>query len=214
MPSITYTTKDSGATSGSPERQWRAADANEVKTVVNKKSDAGVTVRSIIGDHTLDATDLAYLNAGALLRLEGNGGELTIPLNATLAFLVGHKLLFKGFVLIVLADEDDMDIDYTNDSLECDENETHEIEKIATDGWSLDNGKKPQFRGAYDITTAGNIFPSSGLGSGAGGVIKAGDEWYASVGGTLNGEVTLAGVLIKALVNTPEQVAANWRVIG
>ena len=39
MAQITYTDKNESAASTDPTRQWRAVDANEVKTVVNQKLD-------------------------------------------------------------------------------------------------------------------------------------------------------------------------------
>lgn len=70
------------------------------------------------------------------------------------------------------------------------------------------------FRGAYNAS--GGTYPASG-GSGASGVIKAGDEWYVSIGGELTtpaGTVTVeVGALLKALVNSPGQTAASWKVI-
>ena len=53
MPQITYDNKDSNLPSGSPQRQWRDIDANEVKNVVNQKTDVGHT-------HSIgDVTDLS-----------------------------------------------------------------------------------------------------------------------------------------------------------
>lgn len=39
MAKITYTDKDAQASSGTPEREWRADDANSVKNVVNENAD-------------------------------------------------------------------------------------------------------------------------------------------------------------------------------
>lgn len=39
MAKITYTDKDAQASSGTPEREWRAGDANSVKNVVNENAD-------------------------------------------------------------------------------------------------------------------------------------------------------------------------------
>lgn len=71
------------------------------------------------------------------------------------------------------------------------------------------------WRGAYDLSV--DAYPSSG-GSGEGGSIQSGDEWYVSVSGDLDleglGIITInAGALIKALVNTPGSTPANWKVI-
>lgn len=71
------------------------------------------------------------------------------------------------------------------------------------------------WRGAYDLSV--DAYPSSG-GSGTGGAIQSGDEWYVSVSGELDvtglGVITInTGAIIKALVNTPGTTPANWRVI-
>lgn len=50
MPQITYSNKDSSLPSGTAQRQWRDVDANEVKNVVNQKTDVGHT--HSIGDVT------------------------------------------------------------------------------------------------------------------------------------------------------------------
>jgi hypothetical protein len=65
------------------------------------------------------------------------------------------------------------------------------------------------FRGAYDAS--GNTYPASG-GSGTAGAIRAGDEWYFSVGGTLDGGLWPIKTIAKALVDTPGQTDANWRL--
>jgi hypothetical protein len=67
------------------------------------------------------------------------------------------------------------------------------------------------FRGAYDAST--NLFPAAGLGSGVGGAIRAGDEWYFSVAGTLDGGLWPIGTIAKALVDAPGQTTTNWRLI-
>jgi hypothetical protein len=68
-----------------------------------------------------------------------------------------------------------------------------------------------KFRGAYDAS--GNTFPAAGAGSGVAGAIIAGDEWYLSVAGTLDGGLWPIGTIAKALVNTPGQTTTNWRLI-
>jgi hypothetical protein len=67
-----------------------------------------------------------------------------------------------------------------------------------------------QFRGAHDAS--GNTFPAAGSGSGTAGAIVAGDEYYLSVAGTLDGGLWPIGTLVKALVDTPGQTTTNWRL--
>lgn len=64
-------------------------------------------------------------------------------------------------------------------------------------------------RGNYDASV--NTFPASG-GSGTAGAILKGDLWTVSVAGTLGGTPVTAGDLVRALVDTPGQTAANWAV--
>lgn len=68
------------------------------------------------------------------------------------------------------------------------------------------------FRGPFDASVT-DVYPSTG-GSGTGGAVMAGDEWYVSVvgdntdyGGTMPLKTTL-----KALVNSPGQTASNWKI--
>jgi hypothetical protein len=67
-----------------------------------------------------------------------------------------------------------------------------------------------KWRGAYDAS--GNTFPAAGTGSGTAGAIVAGDEYYLSVAGTLDGGLWPIGTLVKALVDTPGQTTTNWRL--
>ncbi len=66
-------------------------------------------------------------------------------------------------------------------------------------------------RGSYNASS--NVYPTSG-GSGAGGAILRGDIWYLSTGGTLGGVLLPAGSSIRALIDTPAQIASNWNVFG
>jgi len=73
------------------------------------------------------------------------------------------------------------------------------------------------FRGAYNLSVT-NQYPAAGGGSGPAGAIKAGDEYYVSIAGTLNlpgvGVTDIyPGALIKALVDTPGTTNTNWKVI-
>jgi hypothetical protein len=64
-------------------------------------------------------------------------------------------------------------------------------------------------RGNYNASS--NLFPSSG-GSGTGGAILKGDIWTISTPGTLGGTPVIVGQTVRALVNTPAQVAGNWAI--
>lgn len=62
-------------------------------------------------------------------------------------------------------------------------------------------------RGNYNAS--GNVYPSSG-GSGAAGAIRKGDIWTISVVGILGGTAVALGDTVRALIDAPGQVAANW----
>jgi hypothetical protein len=88
-------------------------------------------------------------------------------------------------------------------------------QSTAQDIADLGSGGVEHWRGSYDASV--DAYPSSG-GSGGGGSIQAGDEWYISVSGDLDinglGVTTVyPGALLKALVNTPGTTPANWKVI-
>jgi hypothetical protein len=72
------------------------------------------------------------------------------------------------------------------------------------------SGGVEHYRGPYDAST--NLYPDDG-GSGAEGVIQAGDRWYFSVGGTFEGVPWQAKTLAEALVDDPGQDSNNWRLI-
>lgn len=63
--------------------------------------------------------------------------------------------------------------------------------------------------GNYDASV--DQFPNSG-GSGLGGAIEKGNEWDISVAGTLGGEEVPAGATIRAKVDNPGDVLADWRI--
>lgn len=62
-------------------------------------------------------------------------------------------------------------------------------------------------RGNFDASV--NLFPATG-GSGAGGAILKGDIWTVSVAGVVAGVIVKPGDTLRALINSPAQVASNW----
>lgn len=64
--------------------------------------------------------------------------------------------------------------------------------------------------GIYDAS--GNTFPAAG-GSGPGGAILKGDLWYICASGTLGGVSVNIGDSVRALVEAPAQLTANWSVL-
>lgn len=64
-------------------------------------------------------------------------------------------------------------------------------------------------RGNYDASV--NTYPATG-GSGTAGAVLKGDLWTISVAGTLGGNAVTAGDVVRALIDTPAQIAANWAI--
>lgn len=81
--------------------------------------------------------------------------------------------------------------------------------------WGGGSGGVDHWRGGYDAST--NLYPAAG-GSGGGGDPQAGDMWNVTVQGDLDvfglGVITVfEQAILTALVNSPGQTPANWRVI-
>lgn len=72
------------------------------------------------------------------------------------------------------------------------------------------------WRGPYDASV--DAYPSAGAGSGTAGAILSGNMWVVTTAGDLDvtglGTITVfPGAILIAIVNTPGNTAANWRVI-
>lgn len=77
-----------------------APDGNSVFDALALKRDELTTFRRLTVDHTLDATDLANVNAGQSVNIEMNVGSantVTIPPNATQAFATGTKIIITWY---------------------------------------------------------------------------------------------------------------------
>jgi hypothetical protein len=96
----------SPALTGTPTAPTAAAGTNTTQLATTEfvteglatKSDVLVSFRTLTGSHTLDATDLASVNAGDVLKIKMNvagANNLTIPLNATQAFPVGTAIIIQ-----------------------------------------------------------------------------------------------------------------------
>jgi hypothetical protein len=70
-------------------------------------------------------------------------------------------------------------------------------------------GGTEHWRGGYNAST--NLFPAAG--GSTGGDPQAGDMWNVTVAGTLGGESANVTAILVALVNSPGQTAANWRIL-
>ena len=115
-------------------------DNSQLADYLDEKGDAFVTARVLTGAHTLDATDLASINSGDQLDLQGNnGGALTVPLNSSVAFPVGSGFSASGFTGNVIA-TGGVTITGTQGNLEFPPGESIFLIKTATDTWTLNNG--------------------------------------------------------------------------
>lgn len=65
-------------------------------------------------------------------------------------------------------------------------------------------------RGSFSATSGS--FPTAN-GSGTGGIILKGNLWFVSVAGTLGGVQVHVGDSVRALVDSPGQLATNWSVL-
>jgi hypothetical protein len=111
--------------------------ATEVQ--VATKADAKIYPRATTGGHTLDATDLADLALGrSLWIVNSGGGDLTIPANATTAFVINSGIVLIGFENVVAA----VGVTATPDSgaLSLPSAGPVIIRKSATNTWNVHNG--------------------------------------------------------------------------
>ncbi len=115
-------------------------DNTNLEAALNDKGDALVTVNPFTGAHTLDATDLAIINAGGQLDVQGdNSGALTVPLNSSVAFPVGSSLSASGFTGSVIA-IGGVTITGTRGDLVFPSGGSIFLQKTATNTWILNNG--------------------------------------------------------------------------
>lgn len=121
----------------------------EVSGALALKTDQLTTFRRLTGNHTLDSTDLASINAGDDLVIELNvagANDLTIPLNATVAFPTGSKITIiqygAGLTSVVATGGVTLNTS-AGDALSRGQYAPMVLEKVATDEWYLYNGTTP-----------------------------------------------------------------------
>jgi hypothetical protein len=135
-------------------------DNANLEAALNDKLDAIPTSRPITGAHTLDATDLASVNAGGQLEINGNStGALTVPLNATVAFPVGAMIgatLFTGSVIATGG----VTINGTRGDLTIPSGSKIYLEKTATDTWTLYNGEPNASSSTRGLA---KLYPTTGV---------------------------------------------------
>ncbi len=132
--------------------------------------------------HVLQKGQLIYLDDQSGLYKKGDG----VSTIGELSFLGGNSTAVEwGNITGDIPDQTDL-VDYIQ----------NQINTVIRD------------RGNYDAS--GNVFPSAG-GSGSGGSVELGNQWTISVSGVLGGEaVTAPYDIIRALVDNPGNVRANW----
>lgn len=146
-----------------------APSQNAVFDALALKSDQLTSFRRLTASHTLDATDLASVNAGDTLEIEMNVGSantVTVPLHATQAFPLGTRIKISqygggltsfvatgGVTIRASAGVLSMGGQYT----------TAELEKVDTDEWYLRNGDPTVISGTWTptLTNTTNIAAST-----------------------------------------------------
>lgn len=95
LASPTFTGTPAAPTAAPGTNTTQVATTAFVQAANGGKADQFITLRTEVASHTLDATDLASVNAGDQLVVMMNvagANNLTIPLNATQAFPVGSVI--------------------------------------------------------------------------------------------------------------------------
>lgn len=116
-----------------------ATDNASLAAQLNLKSDALASIVTDTGAYTLQASDLTAINAGDTHIIDGDGtGDLTVPLNATVAFPVGTFIAVRDYNNIVATGG--VTITGTAGNLTIPAGMTVTLEKTATNTWILHNG--------------------------------------------------------------------------
>jgi hypothetical protein len=134
-------------------------DNSQLAGYLDAKGDATITYSAETGAHTLDAADLAIVNAGGRLEIQGdNTGALTIPLNSSVAFPVGSGFSASGFTGSVIA-TGGVTITGTRGDLTFPSGASIYLEKTATDTWTLNNGLPT---GSTSVSGTTKLYTSTG----------------------------------------------------
>lgn len=167
IASPTFTGTPAAPTAGAGTNTTQLATTAFVQQEI--LSDTLVTFRRLTASHTLDATDLASINAGKTLIVEmnvGSANNLTVPLNSAQAFPLGTKLKISqyggglttiaatgGVTLRLSAGVATLGGQYTSAILE----------KVDTDEWYVRNGEPTVISGTWTptLTNTTNIAAST-----------------------------------------------------
>ena len=116
------------------------SDQSDLLAALNAKLNAIPEYVAATGARTLNSGDLALVNAGEQVEIQGNnGGALTIPLNSSVAFPIGTLIYASGFTGSVIA-TGGVTITGTRGDLVFPSGQVIALYKSATDTWQIDNG--------------------------------------------------------------------------
>lgn len=177
-------------------------DDTEEDAVLELISGSGLTWADNVMDAQVDEDQAAgFSEADYFIEMELTRNSDDYKRNYVSAIARFHNGRFDG-----VADSSDGTITVNDDN-----GEVVIIEVTDSGG----GGGQEFWRGAHDCS--GNAFPSTG-GSGSGGAIESGNQWYVSVAGELvdqYGDTVAVGVgaLLIALTDAPGQDGTKWRII-
>lgn len=95
MSKISYQNKDNTAAAGTPERQWRDVDANEVKTSVNALYDQALESFNSVADVKTYSGDAKTILLRTNFDNQIGGGGSTVTVNMVLKY-IGEELTGGG----------------------------------------------------------------------------------------------------------------------
>lgn len=138
------------------------SDNANLLAALNLKLDSLITFNPQVASYTLLAADLTSINAGDNLMIEmnvGSANDLTVPLNATLAFPIGTQILIKqlGAGLTTVVATGGVTITGSSGSLASPgQNALMALIKKGTNTWYLENGVAAS---VGTVTSVGSLAP-------------------------------------------------------
>lgn len=170
------------------------SDNANLLAALNLKLDSLITFNPQVASYTLLAADLTSINAGDNLMIEmnvGSANDLTVPLNATLAFPIGTQILIKqlGAGLTTVVATGSVSITGSSGSLASPgQNALMALIKKGTNTWYLENGSAAA---STDITVGTTVIASGN------------DTRVLFNNAGVLGEYTISGTVSVAMTNSP-----------
>ncbi|MGC3945354.1 MAG: hypothetical protein QM762_12710 [Chryseolinea sp.] len=131
-------------------------DQATISSALNNKSDSSITTASHAGSYALTSTELAAVNAGQALLVEGDAsGDLTVPTNASVAFGIGKMIAVRGYNNVVAAGG--VTIVGDTGTLALSAGQTGVLEKTGTNTWRFHNGGGGGVVAAWTALLAGTV---------------------------------------------------------